>query len=80
MEPGQKVTVKTLPRVDGKKLFEAVKKKSGGKITKLLNAHPNPTTMNNKNNKDQPKKVCTTSFWFPIFVVSKYSLTFSQMM
>lgn len=49
----QKVTLKA-PKVDAKKLFEAVKKKSGGKVTKLL--HPDPKEEKKKEEKKDDKK------------------------
>lgn len=49
----QKVTLKA-PKVDAKKLFETVKKKSGGKVTKLL--HPDPKDEKKKEEKKEEEK------------------------
>ncbi|MCO5611747.1 hypothetical protein L7F22_066005 [Adiantum nelumboides] len=45
------------PNVDAKKLFESVKKKSGGKITKLLYPDPKEEKEGKKEEKKQPKEV-----------------------
>ncbi|MCO5576942.1 hypothetical protein L7F22_030763 [Adiantum nelumboides] len=50
---GQKITLKA-PKVDAKKLFETVKKKSGGKVIKLL--HPDPNAEKKKDDKKEDKK------------------------
>ncbi|KAI5070392.1 hypothetical protein GOP47_0014735 [Adiantum capillus-veneris] len=49
----QKVTLKA-PKVDAKKLFDTVKKKSGGKVVKLL--HPDPNAEKKKEDKKDEKK------------------------
>eukprot|EP00250_Pteridium_aquilinum_P033437 c562_g1_i1 orf=2-340(-) len=51
-----KVTLKA-PKVDAKKLFECVKKKSGGKITKLLFPDPNEKPKEEKKEEKKPVEV-----------------------
>jgi hypothetical protein len=70
MEPGQKVSVKTSPGTDGKKLFEDVRKRTRGKITRLISAHHNPVIVNNNKNKEQQsKKVHTVDLLFLFRIV-----------
>eukprot|EP00250_Pteridium_aquilinum_P012202 c20567_g1_i1 orf=244-1035(-) len=52
---GQKVTLKA-PKVDAKKLFETAKKKSKGKVTKLLHPDPSKEEKKKEDKKDEKKE------------------------
>ena len=77
-EPGQRVSVITVPGIDGKRLFEAVKKKSGGKITKLIHTHQKPIKDHEtpkQDNHHKNKKEQQILLLFLSFSLS-FSLTF----
>jgi hypothetical protein len=51
----KKVTLKA-PKVDAKKLFDTVKKRSGGRITKLIHPDPKDLEKAEKEKKEKENK------------------------